>query len=210
MHWILAQFIEDIELTGHIPTDASVFLAYHDCLETHEHCKRVAAEARQLAVRFGVDESLAEAAGWLHDISAVFRPGQRCEVAQQLSLEILPEERTFPAILHQKLSRVMAKEIFGITDESVLSAIECHTTLRADASALGKIVFIADKIQWGQAHQQPFLRDVQDALDRSLDEAVFCYIDYLWQRRHTLSVIHPWLAAAYRQLSAMRTLQNKK
>lgn len=201
MHWLFEQLIENIQLTGEIPTDANTFLAYHDCRETYAHSLRVAAEAKLLAAKFGVDESLAEIAGYFHDISAVFPSDQRCEIAQNLNVEILSEEHNCPMILHQKLSKVLARDVFEICDESILSAIECHTTLKSDASNLDKVVFIADKIQWDQEGKQPFLEAVQKGLECSLNTGVFRYIDYLWQRRHTLMVIHPWLVAAHKQLA---------
>jgi predicted HD superfamily hydrolase involved in NAD metabolism len=156
-----------------------------------------------LAARFGVDEQRAETAGWLHDISAIFPISHRAYFARQLGLDVLPEEEAVPMILHQKLSIVVAREIFCITDEVVLRAIQCHTTLRAGASPLDKVVFVADKVAWDQSGTPPYLAGLLDALERSLDRAAFHYLDYLWQRRDTLPVVHPWLVQAYRQLSSV-------
>ncbi|OLF95341.1 Hydrolase (HAD superfamily) [Bacillus licheniformis] len=33
-------------------------------------------------------------------------------------------------IIHQKLSKVMARDLFQVADEDILNAIECHTTLK--------------------------------------------------------------------------------
>jgi hypothetical protein len=38
-------------------------------------------------------------------------------------------------------------------------------------------------------------------LEQSLDRAVWHYLDYLWQQRHALAVVHPWFVDAYRQLT---------
>lgn len=35
------------------------------------------------------------------------------------------------------------------------------------------------------------------ALGNSLEHAAFVYISYLWERKDTLKVIHPWLEEAY-------------
>jgi hypothetical protein len=59
--------------------------------------------------------------------------------------------------------------LFGVADEGILSAVGCHTTLRAGASPLDKVVFVADKIAWDQAGPPPFLADLQAGLDRSRD-----------------------------------------
>ena len=106
-------------------------------------------------------------------------------------------------IIHQKLSVVLAHDIFGVTAPDTLSAIGCHTTLKANASLLDKVVFIADKIAWDQSGEPPYWVELQLALDHSLNHAAFCYLDYLWQRRVTLRVVHPWLVAAHQELQAL-------
>ncbi len=196
------QLVADVQLTGDVGPDVNTFLLHHGHPETAEHCKNVAAEAKRLAARFGADETLAESAGWLHDVSSVFPNERRVHVAQQLGLDVLPEETTAPMILHQKLSAVMAQQIFGVTDNAALSAIECHTTLKVDASLLDKIVFLADKIAWDKSYTAPFLEGILAALEQSaLDQAVLHYLHYLWQQRDTIQVVHPWFVDAYEQLS---------
>ena len=43
----------------------------------------------------------------------------------------------------------------------------------------------------------PYLPALTDALEHSLDAAAFVYLDWLWQQRETLRVIHPWFREAY-------------
>lgn len=186
--------------TGHLRRDVATFLALHGCAETAGHVAQVATEAKRLAERFGASVAAAEVAGLLHDISAVIPNEERLAAAHAFGIDVLPEEATFPMILHQKLSVVLARDIFGVTAPETLSAIGCHTTLKADSSLLDKVVFVADKIQWDQAGDPPYLAELQQALDRSLDHAAFCYLDYLWQRRATMRVVHPWLVAAHQEL----------
>jgi len=194
--------VKDIQLTGDVRSDATTFLIHHGHSKTADHCARVAAEAKRLAARFGEDERLAETAGYLHDISAVFPVEQRAQIARQLGLDILPEEAAAPMILHQKISAVLAREILRVSNKAVLSAIECHSTLKAGASGLDKVVFIADKIKWDQPDDPPYLESVLQALEQSLDQAVLEYLHYLWQRRDTMPVVHPWFVEAYEQLRA--------
>ncbi len=202
MSELFHQLVADVQLTGDIGPDVTAFLLHHGHPETAEHCKNVAAEAKRLAAQFGADETLAESGGWLHDVSNVFPNERRVHIAQQLGLEVLPEEAAMPMILHQKLSAVMAHQIFGVTDKTALSAIECHSTLKADASLLDKIVFLADKIAWDQSYTAPFLEGVLAALEQSsLDQAVLHYLHYLWQQRDTIQVVHPWFVDAYEQLT---------
>ena len=89
----------------------------------------VAAEAGRIAALVGADLDAAEVAGWLHDVSVIIPSEQRAVIAEQLGIDVLPEEAIFPMIIHQKLSAVLAREIFQIEDAAILSAVGCHTTL---------------------------------------------------------------------------------
>ena len=144
-------FIQNFTPTGNLRRDVATFLVLHGCADTAGHVAQVAAEAKRLAERFGASLEAAEIAGLLHDISAVIPNEERIAAAHAFGVEVLPEEAAFPMIIHQKLSVVLARDIFGATAPETLSAIGCHTTLKADASLLDKVVFVADKIKWDQA-----------------------------------------------------------
>lgn len=197
---LLAALRQSIALTGDTGRDVANFLIEHGCPQTARHCGEVAAEARRIALLVGADPALAEIAGWLHDVSAIFPTPKRVEIAHQLNVPVLPEEAAFPMIVHQKLSRVLASHVFQITQPEVLSAVECHTTLKRDACQLDKVLFVADKLAWDQPGQAPFHEGMQAALENSLDEAAFFYLRYMWERREQLAVLHPWLRDAYFQM----------
>lgn len=201
MDVLCAALVRDIPLTGDIPGDSAMLLNAHGRTDTAAHCANVAGEARRLAARFGADERQAEFAGWLHDISAVIPAAQRLEYASEWRIDVLTEEETAPMLLHQKQSAVLAAEVFGVTDPAVLSAIGCHTTLKASPSALDKIVFLADKIAWDGVGAPPYQYPILRAVAVSLDEACWRYLDYLWSRRASLFAVHPWFVAAYHELS---------
>lgn len=196
----MGDYLAHVHLTGDLPADAADFLIAHGCKFTVTHSRAVAATASRLALCFGVERQPAVIAGWLHDISAVVPKEDRIACARGWGVAVLPEEVPVPMIVHQKLSAWMAEHGFGITDPSILSAIRCHTTLQRDAGVLDKIVFVADKISWDQPGTPPYLAALEEALSVSLDAAACVYLDYLWQQREHLAVIHPWFAAAHHQL----------
>lgn len=195
-------WLGDVALTGDLARDVPAVLRARGYPRTAAHCAAVAAEAARLAARWAADVQAAAAAGGLHDIGALIPTGERVAVARAWGIAVLPEEAALPMILHQKLAVPLAREGFGVQDAAVLSAIGCHTTLKPDAALLDKVVFLADKIAWDQPGQPPYLADLLAALERSLDAAVCVYLRHLWEQRATLPVVHPWLAAAYRQLCA--------
>ena len=193
---MLNHYVGDFKSTGKIVDDVPRFLTSFGHQKTAEHCFAVASKATELAKRFNSDLSKAEQAGYLHDVSAIIPNEKRIDFAQSQSVEILAEEIQHPMIIHQKLSVVLAKEVFGVTDIEILSAIGCHTTLKARPTLLDKVIFLADKIAWDQDGSPHYFSKVIKAMDESLDVAVLEYLNYLWERRNQLKVIHPWLIEA--------------
>lgn len=189
---------------GWINEDVTAFLRQNNCPRAATHVAKVARAAYELAGRFGINPLAAEAGGWLHDVSAVWPDNQRLAAADALGVEVLPLERKWPNIVHQKLSVVLAREIFHVRDAGVLSAIGCHTTLKAGASPLDRVVFIADKLAWDQPYDAPWHPTLRSALERSLDDGCRVYLQYLWDHRENLAVFHPWTEAACRELGFAR------
>ncbi|MBN1246862.1 MAG: bis(5'-nucleosyl)-tetraphosphatase (symmetrical) YqeK [Anaerolineae bacterium] len=195
---MIAPWQSPVPLTGVLAFDVPHYLEAFGCAFTAAHCAAVADEARALAGAFGVEPARAEAAGWLHDVSAVIPRTRRIAIALGSGVPVLPEEHVAPMILHQKLSAVLAEAVFGVEDVGILDAVRYHTTLHPDADPLAKVVFLADKIRWDQAGEPPYLAALIRALEAgSLDAGVCVYLGFLWERRATLMVIHPWMAAAY-------------
>ena len=91
-----------------------------------EHCLAVAKTVEALTEELtdsNERRSQAFIAGLLHDIGGIYPNDQRVEKAEIFNIELLTEEREFPLIIHQKLSKYLASQHFKITDEQVLSAI---------------------------------------------------------------------------------------
>lgn len=197
---ILSDLLENIAFTHQIEKDAYKFLEYHGYKEIAEHCSKVANEAERLAKRFNVDNVSCKMAGYLHDVGRVFSDSQSVDIASQLGIQILGEEHTYAGLLHQKISKVLAYELFGIKDNNILNAIECHTTLKAGASDIDLVLFIADKLSWDSSDSKPILSGILNGLERSLKHGAFSYISYLYENRNNIKVLHPWTLEAYNDL----------
>lgn len=198
----LHPFIQDFEPSGNLKADIKRLLQQHHLERTYNHLANVAAKAKELSLQFSGNKKKTEVAAWLHDISAIIPDDQRIDVSRALGIDILPEEKALPMIIHQKLSVPIARDAFGIEDAEVLSAIECHTTLKANPSLTDKIVFLADKIAWDQPDLPPCLNDIMNALETSLEQAVLVYLEYLHKEvREKSGIIHPWAIDAIEYLS---------
>jgi len=174
------------------------YLVSKNCEKTYYHCMEVGEYAYQLGEKYLTSPEKVSIAGYLHDISAVYPNNQRISVAQKYGIELNETEMAFPMIIHQKISKSIAKMDFGIEDNEILSAIECHTTLKKNYSDIDLVLFVADKIKWDQEGKPPYLDGLLQALNCSLENAAYFYIDYIL--KHDIKVVHPWLWDAYNQL----------
>lgn len=103
------------------------------------HSRAVAYRAVEIARhhRLNIDLNKAFLAGLLHD-----------NAKQRLSLDgfIVPSDAVGSPVLHQFLGSVKAKRDFKIEDSEILSAINYHTTGRANMTTLEKLIYCADML----------------------------------------------------------------
>lgn len=201
MKEVLKPYLLDLNLTNDLKNDIhSFFLAHHD-YETLRHTLTVASEAKRVARIYGADPVKAEQAGLLHDISNVVPVIKMLSVAKELSIEIMDEEYKYDRIIHQKLSKAMAEEMFNIKDQEILNAIECHTTLKPQSSLLDKVLFISDKISWELPGEHQYLLEIRDKVnEQKLNDGILIYLNNIWEQRTKLKLVHPWLIRAREEL----------
>jgi predicted HD superfamily hydrolase involved in NAD metabolism len=168
---------------------------------TLAHVTHVAAEARALAVRHSADVEAANLAALAHDLAAVVPVDERPSIAEGMGVGVSEADREMRALLHGPIAAAVLAEKLDVRDEDLLNAVRFHTTLRAGASTLEKVVFVADKIAYDPSspHHGEYLPALQAA--GSLDQAALVYLDFLldntWRYRWYL---HPQAVAAYRDL----------
>ena len=118
-------------------------------------------------------------------------------------MEVEEKESFFRAAVQASVragvSRIIAQENFKINDSDILNAIECHTTLKKNASMYDKIIFIADKISWDSKGVPSYDDLIKSSTVESLDEACYNYIKYQFDN-NLLVMPHQWLIEAYDDL----------
>ena len=164
--------------------------------KTLGHVEDVANTAVWLAKVYNLDIEKVRLAALLHDISAIMTPQEMYELATVRGLEIDAAEEKYHFLLHQKISKIIAQEDYYISDSDILDAIECHTTLKKNASMYDKVVFIADKISWDQKGVPPYHDFLVSKVVESLDEACYFYIKYQFDN-NLLLMPHQWIIEAY-------------
>lgn len=185
-------------------------LEENQLLICQNHTKRVMTCIEKLAEDHKLPLDQARLAAEYHDVGGIVPNHLRVAFCQAFGIEILKEEEAYPILLHQKISGLLAEHVFEIEDKQVLSAISCHTTLKARPSQMDCVMFLADKIEWDQRGIPPYKKDLLEALDESLEAACMVYIDYLLQDPN-LKIAHPHLLGAKEDLeSTMSFIQALK
>lgn len=103
-----------------------------------------------LAQRHGLDAEAARTAGVLHDLARLFSAQRLLDECAARGMAIDAFERANPVVLHARLGAEMAREMFGVEDPAVLSAIAKHTVAAADMGPLDCVVYLADGLEPGR------------------------------------------------------------
>ncbi len=137
--------------------------------QRYRHTLGVAETAKKMARRFGEDEERAELAGLLHDCAKCMTLEQMQKAAKGETVdEIMRESK---ALMHAVAGMCVARDVYGVTDSKVLSAIRWHTTGRAGMTNLEKIIYLADVIE---PNRKPFpgIEPLRTLAKKNLDEAM--------------------------------------
>lgn len=168
------------------------------------HCVRVARMSENLARAHGADPAKARLAGMLHDLARLYSAQQLLRESAEHGLEIDEYAREHPVVLHAPLSAALARDLFGVTDEQVLSAISKHTLGAGQMSALDCILYLADSLEPGRDFpERPELaalaeRDLAGAMRATIRST----LRYLTQRHLPVA---PQTAAAMRTFGLRQT-----
>ena len=148
-------------------------------LELHDEKRRphvigTAETARALAERWGADPDVAYRAGILHDITKALGGREQLHLCEKYGMILTPLQRENPKLLHAKTGAVVAREIFG-ESEDLVQALWWHTTGRARMSILEKILYIADYMEPNRRFTG--VEKLRELVWTDLDAAVFCGLD---------------------------------
>ncbi len=115
--------------------------------ERYDHSLGVAESALDLAQKYGYDIEKAYIAGLLHDCAKCFSNEKLLEIINNYMPEVMDDEKESYKTLHAPVSSFIAKTVFGVTDDEILSSIRWHTIGKIGMSDFEKIIYIADKIE---------------------------------------------------------------
>lgn len=135
------------------------------------HSLLVAATARMLAQKHGVNPDQAALAGLLHDCAKCLPLSSMQRIAKENRLLLDKETLQSGNLLHGPVGAVVAEKEYGMMDPNILSAIRCHTTGKVGMLPLDMIVFLSDKIEPSR-RSYPALEEVRALAQKDLAAAM--------------------------------------
>ena len=136
----------------------------------YEHTLNVRRLAVRLAKIHHVDVEKAALAALLHDIAKEMPKDQMLQLfLENAIIAGNIAQRPFP-LWHGHAAAIVARTLYGVEDEEVLSAIRCHTTGRVGMTLLDKIIYIADMASEERAY--PEAEQLRSRAAQDLDAAV--------------------------------------
>ncbi|MDD3237866.1 MAG: bis(5'-nucleosyl)-tetraphosphatase (symmetrical) YqeK [Candidatus Gastranaerophilales bacterium] len=115
--------------------------------ERFHHSLGAMDSAAILAEKFGKNVEKCKIAALLHDCAKCVPNDDLKELLLNKCSSYEECELINPKTWHAPVSAYYAKEIFGVEDNEILSAIRWHTLGKTDMSNFEMIIFLADKIE---------------------------------------------------------------
>ncbi len=154
------------------------------------HSINVMKTSVDLAQAHGMDASKAALAGLLHDCARDIKGEELFDLCRKYGVAVEAIARMQPELLHGALGAELARAVYNVVDEEILSSIRYHTTGCSNMSLLDKIIFLADSIEPGRTFYG--VEDLRQATSRDLNEAVLLSLEKTM--KHVMSrggLIHP-------------------
>lgn len=165
----------------------------------YRHTENVKNLAVELAQIYGEDPDKAALAAWLHDTAKEMAKAELLQILQDnVIIKDNPAARPEP-VWHGICAAILAQTQWGVQDQEVLDAVECHTTGRPGMTKLDKILFLADMTS--AERSWPGVEKLRALAKKDLNAAMLAALD------HTISfvrqqggVLDPMSVAAYEDL----------
>ena len=154
------------------------------------HSLCVAQEAKRLAQLHGANPDKAYTAGILHDIMKDTAPDAQLQILADYGVTLDEVEKQSPMLWHARSGEVFLRNILGVNDEDILSAVRYHTTGRAGMSRLEQVVFTADFTSADRNY--PDVSVIRGLADDSLIKAIRYGVEYtIRDLQNKGAVVHP-------------------
>ena len=153
----------------------------HDRLESlpdglRAHIYRVRDVALELAGHHGIDSGRAELGALAHDICRAVPGNELLKMSAEMGVDVSELERDFPILLHGPVGAELLRREEDLTDHDIFEAVRWHSTAHASLDALGKLIFLADKLDPQKAAVYSYQANLHDMALDSLDLALLEFL----------------------------------
>lgn len=141
------------------------------------HMNRARILASELAERHGVPVEPCDFAASTHDLLRAEPDHVMLEMADRYGVEIGPIERAKPMLLHGALAAAWMETEGGLDDDRVSNAVRWHTFGWPEMDDVGKIVFLADKLEPWKIDADEALAPIRVLADTDPEAAVLAILE---------------------------------
>ena len=143
-------------------------------LQVHIH--RTTVLAGELAQMHGVDVEACELAASTHDLFRSEPDFVQISAAEKYGIPIGDLETTTTMLLHGPNAAAWLENEAGLTDIRVLEAVRWHTFGWPEIDDIGKILYLADKLEPGKVTADPSLAAIRNTADIHPDKALLALL----------------------------------
>ena len=149
-------------------------------------------KAIELAKKYGEDEEKTALTALTHDIAKEMEVDEYYKYAEENNIELSKDDKMCISVLHGIIGADIVKKKYGFTDE-MCKAIYYHTTGITNMTLLGKIVYVADKIEDSRDYLEAETLREKFKQCESLEKFILYDIDYytLPKMIEKKKIIHP-------------------
>jgi len=140
------------------------------------HIYRVRDVALELAARHGIDLERAELGALAHDICRAIPNDDLLRMSAELGVNVSDVEQDFPLLLHGPVGAELLRREEALTDHDIYEAVRWHSTAHPSLAPLGKLIFLADKLDPRKAAVFPYQAKLRDMAMESLDLALLEFL----------------------------------
>ena len=167
------------------------------------HVERTAEVAAALAPRHGVDAERARLAALAHDVAKARPKPELLRQAARFQLPVNMVERNNPGLLHGPVGAELLRREEGLEDRSIYEAVCWHTFAHPDLDDLGKVVFLADKLDPAKLKRYSFQPCLLELAQDSLDQAILEFATFqIGAVMAAGRMVHPQMVEARNHLIA--------
>ena len=140
------------------------------------HIYRVRDVALELAGHHGIDSGRAELGALAHDICRAVAGNELLKMSAEMGVDVSELERDFPILLHGPVGAELLRREEDLTDHDIFEAVRWHSTAHASLDPLGKLIFLADKLDPQKAAVYSYQAKLHDLALENLDLALLEFL----------------------------------